>query len=106
MKYIWELKADQTVPVSPSSYIHRGAIPAFEMSRMGQETLRGEGIVVTSMMNSVLNDPRRLLPHYHDFFQMMWLGGHGTVMHDFRDYRVQGQTLLFVSPGQVHTIER
>lgn len=90
----------------PSLFINRGAIPAFEMSVTGGEPLRDEGIMVTSVVDSVANDPRRLRPHYHDFFQMMLLGGWSTVMHDFRDYTVSGRTLLFISPGHVHTIRR
>ena len=26
-------------------------------------------------------------------------------MHDFRDYRVRGSTLLFLTPGQIHSIQ-
>jgi AraC-like DNA-binding protein len=88
------------------AFINRGPIPAFGMSQIGRETLRNEGIVVTSVMNSILDDPRRLRPHYHDFFQMMLLNGRSSVMHDFRDYQVGGRTLLFISPGQVHTLQR
>jgi len=74
------------------------------MSEIGQEPLRREGIVVTSLEESLHHDPCRLRPHYHDFFQMMLLRGSGSIMHDFRDYRVGGSTLIFLSPGQVHTI--
>jgi AraC family transcriptional activator of pobA len=84
--------------------MNRKTIPAFEMSQVGQESLRREGFVVTSLVASVLNDPRRLHPHYHDFFQMMLLRGNGTVMHDFQDARISGLTLFFLSPGQVHTL--
>jgi AraC family transcriptional activator of pobA len=82
----------------------RSAIPAYGMSPLGQDFLREEGIVVTTLHESLLNDPRRLRPHYHDFFQLMLLRGRGQVMHDFRDYLVNGATLICLSPGQVHTI--
>lgn len=82
----------------------RQAIPSFAMSEIGRESLRREGVVVTTLAYSVLNDPRRLQPHYHDFFQLMLLQGRGEVMHDFRDYRVRGSTLLFLTPGQIHSI--
>jgi AraC family transcriptional activator of pobA len=74
------------------------------MSVLGRGSLREEGIVVTTLQESLQNDPRRLTPHYHDFFQLMLLRGDGQVMHDFRDYQVAGLNLLFLSPGQVHTI--
>ncbi|HEY4415787.1 MAG TPA: AraC family transcriptional regulator [Verrucomicrobiae bacterium] len=85
--------------------MNRKMILAVEMSQVGQESLRREGFVVTSLVSSVQNDPRRLRPHYHDFFQMMLLRGNGSVMHDFRDDSVSGLTLLFLTPGQVHTLQ-
>ena len=85
-------------------YMNRRAIPAYAMSEVGQESLRREGFVVTTLVQSVVDDPRRLRPHYHDFFQMMFLRGNGTVMHDFQDDRVSGLTLFFLRPGQIHTI--
>ncbi|MGA2870951.1 MAG: LptF/LptG family permease, partial [Verrucomicrobiota bacterium] len=69
-----------------------------------QESLRSEGFGVTSLVDSVLNDPRRLRPHYHNFFQMMLLRGEGKVMYDFHDDHVSGLTLFFLSPGQVHNL--
>jgi AraC-like DNA-binding protein len=74
------------------------------MSTLGQDSLREDGIVVTTLHESLLHDPRRLRPHYHDFFQLLYLRGRGQVMHDFRDYQVNGATLICLSPGQVHTI--
>lgn len=85
--------------------MNRKTIPAFEMNPIGEEPLRREGIVVTSTILSVLNDPRRLQPHYHDFFQMLLLHGNGSVMCDFQEAPVSGMTLLFLSPGQVHTLQ-
>ena len=84
--------------------MNRQSIPAYEMSRVGQESLRQEGFVVTSLTHSVVQDPGRLRPHYHDFFQMMLLRGNGKVMYDFREAHVSGLTLFFLSPGQVHTL--
>ena len=40
------------------------------MSEIGRESLRREGVVVTTLAYSVVNDPRWYQPHYHDFFQM------------------------------------
>jgi AraC family transcriptional activator of pobA len=85
--------------------MNRRTIPAFEMSQVGQESLRREGFVVTTLVGSLRDDPRRLRPHYHDFFQMMMLQGGGTVMHDFQENRVSGVTLLFLRPGQIHNIQ-
>jgi len=60
--------------------------------------------MVISLEESLAHDPHRLQPHYHDFFQVVLLEGQGTMMHDFRDFSVRKPTLVFLSPGQVHTI--
>lgn len=72
----------------------------------GQEQLRREGVVVKPIDVSSVQNPGVLFPHYHDFFQVSLLSGHGHVMHDFREFEVDGDTLLFLSPGQVHTVFR
>src|SRR5579863_725536 len=75
------------------------------MSHAGQESLRREGFVVASVVGSLWDDPRRLHPHYHDFFQMMLLQGRARVMHDFQEVHPGGTTLFFFSPGQVHAVD-
>ena len=72
------------------------------MSRTGRESLRSEGIAVGTLEVNVRHEPRLLQPHFHDFFQVALVRGAGKVMHDFRDYPVKGETLFFLSPGQVH----
>jgi AraC-like DNA-binding protein len=84
--------------------MNRQTIPAFEMNRSPRESLREQGIVVTSVSKSVLDEPRRLRPHYHDFYQVMLLRGRGAVLYDSCEATVSGLTLFFPSPGQVHTV--
>ncbi|MCW5557283.1 MAG: helix-turn-helix domain-containing protein [Verrucomicrobiae bacterium] len=81
---------------------HR-SIPQFGMSRVGPEGLRQQGVVVVPLMESVIRDPQRLEPHYHEFFQILLLQGRAAVMHDFVEFEVEGVTLVFLSPGQIHT---
>lgn len=88
--------------VSPTSFASRG-FPEYGMSSSEQERLRQMGIVVIPFMDSLHEDPRRLKPHYHGFFQMFLIHGEAHVMHDFREYDAKGATLVFLSPGQVHT---
>lgn len=65
--------------------------------------LREEGIAVIRFMDSVKQDPQRLQPHYHEFFQIFFLRGRARVMHDFSEFTAAENTLVFMSPGQVHT---
>ena len=74
------------------------------MNNAGAAHLRQRGILVMRFMDSVRNDPRRLQPHFHEFFQVCLLLSPTTVMLDFQNIRTRGPAVLFISPGQVHTI--
>ncbi len=74
------------------------------MSESARAELREQGIVVIPFMHSISADPKRRQPHYHEFFQMFVLLGKADVMHDFHEFRAEGITVVFLSPGQVHTV--
>lgn len=84
--------------------MHRRTIPSLQMSVYGQGALRQEGVVVMPLEHSMTQEPQRMIPHFHDFFQIFLIHGQGSLMHDFREHQVEGVTLFFLSPGQVHTI--
>jgi AraC-like DNA-binding protein len=88
--------------VSEPGAANRRALPEFGMSRAGAENLREAGVVVIPFMESVTMDPQRMQPHYHEFFQIFLLQGQAAVMHDFVEFNARGQTIVFLSPGQVH----
>jgi AraC-like DNA-binding protein len=85
--------------------MNRRAFPEFGMSESQQEDLRQQGIVVIPFMDSLAQDPQRLRPHYHDFFQIFILVGQAEVMHDFQEFTANGNTIVFMTPGQVHTAQ-
>lgn len=84
--------------------MNRRSIPSLQMSDYGQDGLREQGVVVMPLEISMSQEPQRLIPHFHDFFQLFLIQGPARLMHDFREYDVTGITLFFLSPGQVHTI--
>ncbi|HAL71912.1 MAG TPA: AraC family transcriptional regulator [Verrucomicrobiales bacterium] len=86
------------------SHMNRRTIPSLQMSDYGQDSLREQGVVVMPLELSMSQEPQRLIPHFHDFFQLFLIQGPARLMHDFREYDVTGITLFFLSPGQVHTI--
>ncbi|ESA37908.1 transcriptional family [Leptolyngbya sp. Heron Island J] len=48
--------------------------------------------------------PERQHPHRHAFFEVFWFREGGIkLFHDFASYEIGPQTLVFVSPGQIHT---
>ncbi|HRQ89565.1 MAG TPA: helix-turn-helix transcriptional regulator, partial [Bacteroidia bacterium] len=79
-------------------------IPRYSMNLVGSDDLRQRGILAMEMMDSVRDDPRRLQPHFHDFFQMYWLEGSTGVMIDFEEFSISGTHVVFLYPGQVHTL--
>ncbi len=83
--------------------VNRRTFPEFGMSKAQSAGLRQQGIVVIPFMHSVAQDPQRLQPHYHEFFQIFLLRGRAAVMHDFVEFTAEGVTLVFLSPGQIHT---
>jgi AraC family transcriptional activator of pobA len=83
--------------------MNRRALPQFGMDASGPESLRQAGVAVIPFMRSVKQNPQRLQPHYHAFFQIFLLQGSATVMHDFVEFTTQGDTIVFLTPGQVHT---
>ena len=83
----------------------RNAVPSIGLNPHSRDTLRAEGFVAMAYEKSMALEPARLKPHYHDFFQVSLLRGTGRLMHDFREKDVDGLTLLFITPGQVHTVK-
>ena len=44
------------------------------------------------------------IPHRHDFFELFWIReGHGQVSCDLNCFEYRANTLLVMSPGQIHT---
>lgn len=84
--------------------MNRRDIPSFEFHDYGQEGLRRRGVMAIPFDKSVIMEPQRLRPHYHDFFQMFCISGPCRLMHDFRDFHLSGTNVVFVIPGQVHTL--
>lgn len=45
-------------------------------------------------------------PHKHSFYEMLWVRkGASRCAVDYREYRVEPNTLFFISPGQVHLFQ-
>ncbi len=44
--------------------------------------------------------------HRHDFYELAWLAkGEATFFSDFKTYSLQAGSLIFIAPGQVHTLD-
>ena len=84
------MPSPRKIPLYPISEYASGATPEvpFVLGRFEESTRRV---------------PKRLRLHRHDFHEVFWLNGRGRFFCDFREYAIESPTLIFVSPGQVHS---
>jgi short chain dehydrogenase len=40
--------------------------------------------------------------HRHDYVELFWLQGYGSVLIDFENYPLSGKSLIAIGPGRVH----
>jgi hypothetical protein len=40
--------------------------------------------------------------HRHDYVELFWLQGYGSVLIDFDNYPLSGKSLIVIGPGRVH----
>lgn len=67
----------------------------------------GDGLTILQMPDFLLHDTMdNSIAHVHTFYEIIWFqetGGIHTV--DFREFKVEKNMLLFLSPGQVHNFD-
>jgi AraC family transcriptional regulator, transcriptional activator of pobA len=78
-------------------------IPVYPLSEYGSEAAQGAPFFVGRFEESSRLAPKRLRLHRHDFHEVFWLMGRGRFFCDFQEYTIASPTLVFVSPGQIHS---
>ena len=78
-------------------------IPFYPISEYVSEATPEVPFALWRFEESVRRVPKRLRLHRHDFHEIFWLNGRGRFFCDFREYAIESPTLVFVSPGQVHS---
>ncbi len=78
-------------------------IPVYPLLEYGPEAAQGAPFFIGRFEDSTRRVPKRLRLHRHDFHEVFWLNGRGHFFSDFQDYSIVSPTLVFVSPGQVHS---
>jgi len=78
-------------------------VPLYSMSAYTLGLIKPGHFHLTSMTERTAESPNPLVPHCHDFYEMIWLPvGRGQVHSDLRTCPIQPRTLFFAAPGQVH----
>ena len=78
-------------------------IPIYPLSEYASEAAHGAPFFAGRFEESTRLVPKRLRLHRHDFHEAFWLAGRGQFFCDFQEYTIASPTLVFVSPGQVHS---
>jgi len=78
-------------------------IPVYPLSEYASEAAHGAPLFVGRFEESTRLVPKRLRLHRHDFHEVFWLAGRGQFFCDFQEYTIASPTLVFVSPGQIHS---
>jgi AraC family transcriptional regulator, transcriptional activator of pobA len=78
-------------------------IPVYPLSEYASESSPDAPFILGRFEESTRRVPKRLRLHRHDFHEVFWLDGRGRFFCDFREYAIESPTLVFVSPGQVHS---
>ena len=78
-------------------------IPVYPLFEYGPEAAQGAPFHIGRFEDSTRRVPKRLRLHRHDFHEVFWLNGRGRFFCDFQEYSIFSPTLVFVSPGQVHS---
>lgn len=78
-------------------------IPLFHLASGRKQVDDRLGVSLQQLSQDV---PFRHVPHRHDFYHIIWIGsGTATFVVDQKRHPVEGGTMIFVPPGQVHTWE-
>lgn len=80
----------------------RRRIPVYSLSEYLPQEHAACSVFVGRIEESLARRPSRARVHRHDHFELFWLEGPGTHFNDFREYRLNGRSLVLVTPGQVH----
>jgi len=83
----------------------RREIPVYGLSEYRRTELSERGLFVGTIEEAIARRYHRPHPHAHPFFQAFLLWGAGKFMHDFRRHRIEGPTVVFTTPGQVHALD-
>ena len=82
--------------------VRKKAVPFRPLEDYGTAASPVEQVFVARFEEAILVHTDRLHFHRHTYYEAFWMDGEGAVSIDFQDYAINGPTLVFTSPGQVH----
>lgn len=62
-----------------------------------------QSVFIGRFEESINRLSNRIRLHRHTYFEVFAMDGKGSHFNDFKEYSIDGPTMIFVSPGQVHS---
>jgi len=95
------------IPKHPLSYLRRmrtskNGVPLIPLKDFGPSPFLEHGIFIEAFEDCVSVRHKRMAVHRHDYVELFWLQGYGSVFIDFETYPLSEKSLIAIGPGRVH----
>ena len=80
----------------------KNSIPLIPLKDFGSSPFVEHGIFIEAFEDCVSVRHKRMEVHRHDYVELFWLQGSGSVLIDFENYPLSGKSLISIGPGRVH----
>src|ERR1700732_3059706 len=80
----------------------KNSVPLIPLKDFGSSPFLERGIFIEAFEDCVIVRRKRMEVHRHDYVEVFWLQGYGSVLIDFENYLLLGKSLIAIGPGRVH----
>jgi hypothetical protein len=80
----------------------QNGVPLIPLKDFGSSPFLEHGIFIEAFEDCVSVRHKRMEVHRHDYVELFWLQGYGSVLIDFEIYPLSGKSLIAIGPGRVH----
>jgi AraC family transcriptional activator of pobA len=80
----------------------KNSVPLIPLKDFGSSPFLEHGIFIETFEDCVSTRQKRMEVHRHDYIELFWLDGNGSVLIDFENYLLSGKSLIAIGPGRVH----
>ena len=80
----------------------KNSVPLIPLKDFGPSPFLEHGIFIEAFEDCVSVRHARMEVHRHDYVELFWLRGYGSVLIDFDNYPLSGKSLIAIGPGRVH----
>src|SRR6266404_7391248 len=82
--------------------ISKKSVPLMPLQDFGSSPFLEHGIFIEPFEECVSFRHKRMEVHRHDYVELFLLQGYGSVLIDFENHPLSGESLIAIGPGRVH----